>query len=59
MDIKRKIEIVGLGIASISGHEDVDAEVRKAALNRVIEIATEAKAGIDLKVAEETAATLG
>jgi hypothetical protein len=56
MDIKRKIELADGQIASIAGHVDVEAGVRKAALLIVEQKCAAARLAIDAEVAEQVAA---
>jgi hypothetical protein len=58
MDIKRKLEIVEQSIRSISTHEDEDAALRHAALDRVAAIVEREKAAVDAAVAERIEKTL-
>ena len=55
MDIKRKLEIVEQDVRNITEHRDEDAALRLAALDRVIEIANNAKAQIQNEVAADIA----
>lgn len=38
MDITRKVEIIKAGVESLARHDDMDAAVREAALDRVVAI---------------------
>ncbi len=58
MDIKRKLEIVEQSIKSISTHRDEDSTVVKAALDRIVRIAEDAKQAIDAEVASRIEQTL-
>lgn len=55
MDIKRKLEIVDQDVRNITEHRDEDAALRLAALDRVIEIANNAKAQIQNEIAADIA----
>lgn len=59
MDMKRKLELIDLSIKSISMHEDEDAQVRQAALDRVIEMVKGEKVAIEAKVAADISDKLG
>lgn len=50
MDLSKKLEYADSHLKSISQHSDVDASVRKAALDRVIDMAQAQKAVIDAEV---------
>lgn len=56
MDLNRKLELVKLNIQSVSGHVDVDASVRLAALTKIEDIValerTAIKAEIDAQIGE-------
>jgi hypothetical protein len=58
MKLNRKIEIAQQAIASISTHEDDDAAVRVAALDRVIAYADQAKSSIAAGIEADIAAKL-
>jgi len=53
MDLKKKLEYTQMHIKSIAEHEDVDAEVRKGALDKVQDMVDEARAKITDKVREQ------
>jgi hypothetical protein len=59
MDLKRKIEICTQAIESISRHDDEDAAVVKAALDKVISVIELERAQLDAKVAARVAESLG
>lgn len=59
MDLKRKLELTESAITSISRHDDEDAAVRHAALDRVVQMIERERAGIDQRVKERTASMLG
>lgn len=50
MDLAKKLEYMDSNLKSISQHTDVDASVRKAALDRVIVMAETEKMYIDGEV---------
>ena len=56
MDIKRKIELLELGIASIAGHVDEDGAVRQAALQVVEGLCVAARVAVDVTIAAEISA---
>jgi plasmid maintenance system antidote protein VapI len=51
MDIKRKLELAEQSIRSISTHEDEDAALRHAALDRIAAIVEREKKAIDADLA--------
>jgi hypothetical protein len=53
MNLNEKLTYVDTYVRSISEHTDVDASVRKAALDKVIDLATNAKQVIDSEVAAQ------
>lgn len=50
MDLKDKLKYVEMHVKSISQHTDVDATVRKAALDRIAEMAHQEMGVIDEEV---------
>lgn len=58
MDLNRKLEIVQLGIRSVSTHVDIDASVRLAALDRIGDAIAAERAEIEASVAAEIVASL-
>ena len=58
MDINRKLELVTMNVRSISTHDDVDAAVRLAALDRVDAMVAAERKGINDRVQAEIGATL-
>lgn len=53
MNLAEKREVVERGIESIATHSDVDAAVRKAALQQVIDRCGDAMASVDAEVNEQ------
>jgi hypothetical protein len=59
MDLKRKLELAAQTVASIADHDDSDATVRLAALDKVQALLDTQRAAIAARVADEVAAQLG
>lgn len=59
MDLKRKIDLAAQSIASIADHDDSDATVRLAALDKVQALIDAQRAAIASRVAGEVASQLG
>lgn len=55
MDLKKKLEIVGTAIRSISTHSDEDASVVKAALDQIVAMVQVEKTEIDGATAKRIA----
>jgi uncharacterized protein (UPF0147 family) len=56
MNLSRKLDYVGQYIQNIVQHTDVDAAVRKAALDHVAKLVADGKDAVDAQVAAEIAA---
>lgn len=56
MDLQKKLMYTEMHVKGISEHRDVDASVRKAALNKVVDMCARESAKIDQEVAEQVAA---
>ena len=50
MNLQRKIEIAAQAVASVADHDDVDAQVRLAALDRIEEHIRAQRAAINSRV---------
>lgn len=50
MDLNRKLELLTASVRSISQHDDLDAAVRHAAMDRVEAIVASERLGIDARV---------
>lgn len=59
MDIRAKLNMVERSIESIATHNDEDADVRRAALDRIVSLCEQAKAGVDSAVQADINAQLG
>jgi hypothetical protein len=55
MNLQRKIEVATMAVTSISRHEDEDAAVRHAALDRLEALVKAEREAIDARVAERIA----
>lgn len=53
MNLQKKLSYAEMHVRSISEHSDVDASVRKAAIDKVVDMCTLAKAKIDQEVAKK------
>lgn len=55
MDLNRKLEVVSMAVTSISRHDDEDAAVRHAALNRVEALIKAEREAMGARVVERIA----
>lgn len=59
MDLKRKLELARSSVESISRHDDLDAQVRHAALDKLVEIIEAERAAIEARIADSVKVELG
>lgn len=55
MDLKKKLEVVGAAVRSISTHSDEDSSIVKAALDQVVAMIEDEKVKIDVATAKRIA----